>query len=143
MVLDPVMLLLGGLVVLLIAIVLGVVFATRAQRRREQVGKGRPITPESPQDIARWVEEGRELFHLWQERIERLDELQSRLAAMAQEIGQLRAQVGRIDELQAEITRLGQETEALRAERDQLRSVLARIAELVQRAGGGPPGEAR
>jgi regulator of replication initiation timing len=96
--------------------------------------------PESPGPvaIAPWVEEGRQLFTLWQERIERLGELQSRLAAMGQEIEQLKTQAGaqaaRFDELRAENLRLAQQGEALSMERDQLRTVLARIGELVRQA---------
>ena len=58
---------------------------------------------------------------------------------MAQEIGQLRAQVGQIDDLRTECLRLSQAGEALLLERDQLRSVLGRISELAQRAGPDPP----
>jgi uncharacterized coiled-coil DUF342 family protein len=104
--------------------------------------------PESsgPIAIAPWVEEGRQLFTHWQDRIERLGELQGRLAAMAQEIEQLKtqagAQAGRIDELRAENLRLGQEAEAFSMERDQLRAVLARISELVRQASEPRPGDA-
>lgn len=94
--------------------------------------------PESGQDVARWIDEGRRLFSLWQERIERLDELQRRLAEMADEIGHLRAEVSRIDELRADVARLGREAERLRAEGDDLREVLGRIAELAQRAAARP-----
>jgi regulator of replication initiation timing len=80
--------------------------------------------------MARWIEEGRQLFSLWQERVERLDELQHRLTATALEIDQLRAQV----------IYLSQEGEAIWLERDQLRSVLARIGELIQRASEVRPG---
>jgi hypothetical protein len=47
------------------------------------------MAPENAHGVAmaRWIEEGRQLFTLWQERVERLDELQG--AAMAQEIDQL------------------------------------------------------
>jgi hypothetical protein len=100
--------------------------------------------PEGPDQvaIARWVAEGRQLFNLWQERVERLDELQGRLAAMAQEIGQLKVQAGRIDELRAENLRLGQEAEAFLLERDQHRAVLARISELVRQASEPRPSDA-
>ena len=94
------------------------------------------MSPASDLDVARWIEEGRRLFILWQERIERLNELRSQLAAMAHEIGKLQAQVGGIDELRAELGRLGEETERLRAERDALRQALARIAELARAAEG-------
>jgi hypothetical protein len=65
--------------------------------------------------------------------VERLDELQGRLAAMVHETSQLGAQISRIDELRAENPRLSQEGEALLLERDQLRSIFACIGELVQR----------
>ena len=123
--LDTVTLLLGLAAVLLLAAALGVMFATRAQRRRERLSQEGRMAPESAHGVAlaRWIEEGRQLFTLWQERVERLDELQGRLATMAQEIDQLR-----------------QEGEALLLERDQLRSILARIGELIQRASEVRPG---
>jgi len=126
-------------VVLLIAILVGMALAARARRRDDHRARVEPA-PESsgPIAIAPWVEEGRQLFTHWQDRIERLGELQGRLAAMAQEIEQLKAQAGaqagRIDELRAENLRLGQEAEAFSMERDQLRAVLARIGELVRQA---------
>jgi uncharacterized protein HemX len=108
--------------VLLIAAALGVVFATRARRRRERQSEEGRMAPENVHAVAlaRWIEEGRQLFTLWQERVERLDELQGRLAATALEIDQLRAQV----------IYLSQEGEAVRA----------RIGELIQRASEGRPG---
>src|SRR6202011_2729762 len=129
---------------LLIAAALGVVSATRAQRRRERQSEEGRMAPENAREVAlaRWIEEGRQLFNSWQERVERVDELQGRLATMAQEIGQLRS---RIDGLRAENRHLSQAGEALWLERDQLRSILARIGELIQRASEarrGPAGEA-
>ncbi len=58
-----------------------------------------------------------------------MEELKSRLSGMAQEIEQLRAEIGHIDEMRAQITRLVEEGERCRAERDHLREVLARIAD--------------
>ena len=118
--------------VLLIAAALGVVFATRARRRRERQNDEGRMAPENAHAVAlvRWIEEGRQLFTLWQERVERLDELQGRLAATAREIDQLRAQV----------IYLSQEGEAVLLERDHLRSILARIGELIQRASEVRPG---
>jgi TolA-binding protein len=123
--LDTVTLLLGLAAVLLLAAALGVVFATGTHRRRARQSEEGRMAPENAHAVAlaRWIEEGRQLFNLWQERVERLDELQGRLAAMAQEIDQLR-----------------QEGEALLLERDQLRSILARIGELIQRASEARPG---
>ena len=138
MTLGPETLSLGGLIILLILIILGAVFWTRGRRggpAREPV----PLaTAGRPQDIAPWVLEGRRLFNVWQERIERLDELKSRLAGMAQEIEQLRAEIGHMDEMRAQITRLVEDSERCRAERDHLREVLARIASLAHEAAAKP-----
>lgn len=130
--LDTGALLVGLAAVLLLAAALGMVFATRARRGRERQSQEGRMAPENAHAVAlaRWIEEGRQLFTLWQERVERLDELQGRLAATAVEIDQLRAQV----------IYLSQEGEALLLERDHLRSILARIGELIQRASEGRPG---
>ena len=143
---DPAAMLFVVAVVLLIAILVGMALAARARRRDDHRERVEPA-PESsgPVAIAPWVEEGRQLFTHWQDRIERLGELQGRLAAMAQEIEQLKAQAGaqagRIDELRAENLRLGQEAEAFSMERDQLRAVLARISELVRQASEPRPSD--
>ena len=72
-------------------------------------------------DIAPWVLEGRQLFTQWQERIERLDEMKSRVAGMAEEIERLRrAEAGHVAEMRAQISRLGEEREQGRVERDHL-----------------------
>ena len=130
--LDTATLLFGLAAALLLAAVLGVAFARRVQRRRErQTAEGR-MDPENAYEVpmACWIEEGRQLFTLWQERVERLDELQGRLAASAREIDQLRAQ----------IIHLSREGEAFMLERDHLRSILARIGELIQQASEVRPG---
>lgn len=127
---------LGGLIILLIVIILAALLWTRRRSR----GPDPVATADRPEEIAPWVLEGRRLFNLWQERIERLDELKSRLAGMAQEIEQLRAEIGQIDEMRAQITRLGEESDRCRAERDQLREVLARIASLAHEAVTRPSG---
>jgi len=123
---------LAALLLILVAVVLGLVFATRTRRRRKRQSGESPVAPENAHAAAlgQWIEEGRRLFNLWQERVERRDELQGRLAAMALEIDQLRAHV----------TYLSQEGEALWLERDQLGSVLVRIGELIQRASEVRPG---
>ena len=141
---DPAAMLFVVAVVLLIAILVAMAFAARARRRDDPRERVEPAPEGSgPVAIAPWVEEGRQLFTHWQDRIERLGELQGRLAAMAQEIEQLKAQAGaqtgRIDELRAENLRLGQEAEAFSMERDQLRAVLARISELVRQASEARP----
>jgi uncharacterized protein HemX len=123
--LDAPTLLFALAAVLLIAAAVAMVFATRTRRRREHQREESGVARENahPVAMARWIEEGRQLLNLWQERVERLDELQGRLAAMALEIDQLRAHV----------IYLSQEGEALLLERDQLRSILVRIGELIQR----------
>ncbi len=134
MMMSPETLLLGGLMVLLIVIVLGAVFWTRRPSRGPTGGSGPPAVPDRPEEIGSWVLEGRRLFNDWQERIERLNELKGRLAGMAQEIEQLRAEIGHIDEMRAQIARLVEESERSRMERDRLREVLARIAGLAHEA---------
>lgn len=111
---------------LLIVSALGVMFATRARRRQEQRKADGLTVPETARAIwiDRWIEEGRQLFGLWQEQVDRLAEQQGRLAAATREIDQLRAQ----------IVHLSQEREAASVERDYLRSILARIDQLIQRA---------
>jgi TolA-binding protein len=126
--------LVGGLIILLIVIILALVFSRRGPGRPEPE-PDRMGVAETPHDIVPWVLEGRRLFELWQERVERVEELKSRLSAMAQEIEQLRAEIGNIDEMRAQIIRLAEESERCRSERDHLREVLARIAGLAQEAG--------
>ena len=130
---------LGAVVV---AAALGMVFGRWAQRRKEHQRAVRHIVPDNADEvtIARWIEEGKQLFNLWQQRVAQVSELQSRLEVMAREIDQLRVQVGQIDGLRAECLRLSQAEEALLLERDQLRSVLGRIGELAQRASQIRPG---
>jgi predicted RNase H-like nuclease (RuvC/YqgF family) len=139
---DPAALLFVVAVAALIVALLGVVVAWRAWRRERHDADH--MAPEKADLVAigRWVEEGRKLFGLWQERVERLNELQGRLAAMAEEIGQLKTQLRHMDELQTENRRLTHETEALLLEREHLRTVLARIGELIQRASEARPGPA-
>lgn len=144
---DPAAMLFVVAIILLIVILVGMALAARTRRRAVHHGPAGPA-PESsgPVAIAPWVEEGRQMFTHWQERIERLGELQGRLAAMAQESEQLKAQAGaqtgRIDELRAENLRLSREAEAFSMERDQLRAVVSRIGELVRQATDARPGDA-
>jgi TolA-binding protein len=138
---DPAAVLFLLAVVGLAAMLLGMGIARWVRERRELRAPDRPAPePVDEAAIGRWVEEGWQLFHRWQEQVERVNELQSRLAAMAQEIGRLQAQLGQMDALHAETLRLNQQIEALVLERDQLRTVLARIGELIQRATGDPKG---
>jgi regulator of replication initiation timing len=57
---------------------------------------------------------------------------------MAQEIEQLRAEIGHMDEMRAQITRLVEDSERCRVERDHLSEVLARIASLAHEAVAKP-----
>ena len=143
---DPAAMLFVVAVVLLIGILAGMALAARTRRRAgPQETAGPAPESSSPVAIAAWVEEGRQMFTHWQERIERLGELQGRLSTTAQEIERLKAeagaQTGRIDELRGENLRLGQEAEAFSMERDQLRAVVGRIGELVRQATDARPGD--
>lgn len=136
--LGPETSLLGGLVILLIVIVLFMGLWGR-RRSREPISEvAPPVSAHRTEDIAPWVLEGQLLFNLWQERIERLEELKSRLSGMAQEIDQLRAEIRHIDEMRAQIARLVEEGERYRVERDHLREVLVRIADIAQEAAAEP-----
>ena len=138
MAMDPAIALLGLLAGLLLAAIVGLVLGARARRRRREqsaeehrlVDESRFSVPGSSQDVARWVTEGQHLFTAWQERVERLEELQGRLAAMADEIERLRTEVGRIAGLREDMARLGHEIDRLRAERDGLQEALSRVHEI-------------
>ena len=88
----------------------------------------------TPEDLARWLEEGRELLRMLNEQVEYL----------AQENERLRAEFGRLDELQAIIARVNQDNDRLRAERDDLLAAFRRMADLVEQVrhsrGGGAVG---
>jgi TolA-binding protein len=132
---DPAAIVFLVAVVCLVVVLLGAGITRRTRWRREQQAP-EPPAPEEPDAaaLARWVAEGRRLFTLWQERVERVNELQSRLTAMAQEVARLQAQLGHMDALQADNLRLNQQAETLRLERDELRTVLARVGDLIERA---------
>lgn len=125
MTLSPEISVLGGFLVLLIVLAVVVSWSLR---------RGRPMAAANPEGIGPWVVEGRRLFTHWQERIEQLDELKSRLSGMAQEIEQLRAELGQIDEMRAQIARLVEESERYRDERDRFREALGRIGRLAHEA---------
>jgi len=76
------------------------------------------------EDIARWLEEGRELLGMLQEQVDHL----------AQENERLRAEVGRLDDLQAVIARVNKDNDRLRADRDELRATLRRVTDIVAHA---------
>jgi uncharacterized small protein (DUF1192 family) len=138
MALDPAIALLGVLAVLVLAGIVGIVVVACGRcRRREQMAEERRLAdeshfsvPGSSHDVARWVTEGQQLFTAWQERVERLEELHSRLAAMGAELDRLRAEVGQLDELGDRLARLGRELDRLRAERDGLYEALARVQQI-------------
>ena len=131
----PVAILFVVVVAILLGALLGVMVSGRARRGRQGPDQDRAASATANAvAIARWVEDGRQLFELWQARVERASELQGRLAAMAQELERLEAQVRHVEALHAENLRLQRHAEALLLERNQLRAVLARIGELLQRA---------
>ena len=74
------------------------------------------------EDIARWLDEGRELLGMLHEQVEHL----------AQDNERLRAELGRLDELQGVIARINHDNDRLRAERDELLEAFRRIADVVQ-----------
>jgi type II secretory pathway component PulM len=138
MTLDREILMLGGLIVLLVAVIVLAVFCTRRRTGGATRGAETLGGTGAPEDVAPWVLEGQRLFHLWQERIERLNELKARLSGMAQEIEQLRTEIGHMDAMRAQITRLAEENERYRVELDHLREMLARIAGLAHEASARP-----
>ena len=74
------------------------------------------------EDIARWLDEGRELLAMLHEQVEHL----------AQDNERLRAELARIDELQAVIVRVNQDNDRLRGERDELLATFRRVADVVE-----------
>lgn len=130
-------------IAILIGALLGAMVAGHRRREREAPGRSREASDAADAGaVARLVGEGRQLFELWQARIERMSELRERLVTLAQQAERLEAQVRRMDALQAENLRLHQQAEALLLERDQLLAVLARIGELLQLASERGPATA-
>jgi predicted nuclease with TOPRIM domain len=74
------------------------------------------------EDMARWLDEGRELLAMLYEQVEHL----------AQDNERLRAELARIDELQAVIVRVNQDNDRLRDERDELLATFRRVADVVE-----------
>jgi uncharacterized coiled-coil DUF342 family protein len=74
------------------------------------------------EDIARWLDEGRELLAMLHEQVEHL----------AQDNERLRAELARIDELQAVIVRVNEDNDRLRDERDELLATFRRVADVVE-----------
>ncbi len=106
---DPANVLLGAVVILLVTILIGAVFAVvfATWGRRTRAGED-------------WL-------------IRDLDELHSRLEAMAQEIARLDAQISHLESVHAEVLHLLEENERLQQERQELLDTFARIAELLGR----------
>ena len=131
---EPVILLLGALVVVLLVLV-AVLWSRRARpaATSEEALRGR-----LHEDMTAWVLEGRRLFTTWQERIEGLGELKSRLGALAEEGDRLRIEVSHVEEMRAQIVRLTDENERCGKERADLLDLLGRIASLAQAAAGRP-----
>lgn len=74
------------------------------------------------EDIARWLDEGRELLGMLYEQIEHL----------AQDNERLRGELGRLDELRSVIARVNQDNDQLRVERDDLLAALRRVADVIE-----------
>ena len=106
---DPANVLLGAVVILLVTILIGGVFAVvfATWGRRTRAGED-------------WL-------------IRDLDELHSRLEVIAPEIARLDAQIRHLESVQAEVLHLLEENERLQQERNELLDVFARIAELLGR----------
>ena len=102
---DPANVLLGAVVILLVTILIGGVFAVvfATWGRRTRAGED-------------WL-------------IRDLDELHSRLEVMAPEIARLDAQIRHLESVQAEVRHLLEENERLQQERNELLDVFARIAD--------------
>jgi len=133
--LDPVMVQIGLLAAAVIIVVVIIALVIRSRRRMLRTTMDQPLDISGGgHDLSHWIDEGRRLFNVWQERIEQLDELRIRLAAMTEEIERLRQEVARIDDLRAELNRLGHEADRLRAERTAMQEALARIGEVAQGA---------
>jgi regulator of replication initiation timing len=125
-----------GVVVIVLLVVVAVLWSRRGQSA---------TTPEEAlrarlhEDMTGWVLEGRRLFTTWQERIEGLNELKSRLGSMAEEANRLRIEVSHVEEMRAQIVRLTDENERCAKERADLHELLGRIASLAQEAVGVRP----
>ena len=74
------------------------------------------------EDMARWLDEGRELLAMLYEQVEHL----------AQDNERLRAELARIDELQAVLVRVNEDNDRLRDERDELLATFRRVADVVE-----------
>jgi regulator of replication initiation timing len=139
---DPVVPVLGGLVAVLLVAVLVLWF----RRAGSAAVSEEALRPRLHDDLATWVLEGRRLFTTWQERIEGLNELKSRLGGLAEEADRLRIEVSHVQEMRAQIVqlsdqngRLTDENQRCRTEHAEYRDLLARIATLAQEATAKQP----
>lgn len=129
---EHVIVILGvAVVVLLVGVI--VLWSRRAQ---SAATSEEALRARMHEDMTGWVLEGRRLFTTWQERIEGLNELKSRLGSMADEANRLRIEVSHVEEMRAQIVRLTDENERCAKERADLLELLARIASLAQQAAG-------
>ncbi len=129
---EHVIVILGvAVVVLLVGVI--VLWSRRAQ---SAATSEEALRARMHEDMTGWVLEGRRLFTTWQERIEGLNELKSRLGSMADEANRLRIEVSHVEEMRAQIVRLTDENERCAKERADPLELLARIASLAQQAAG-------
>jgi hypothetical protein len=128
---ESVILVLGALVVVLLVSVV-VLWSRRVQ---SAAVSEEALRARLHEDLTAWVLEGRRLFTTWQERIEGVNELKSRLGGMAEEANRLRVEVSHVEEMRAQIVHLTDENERCGKERADLQDLVARIASLAQEAG--------
>lgn len=138
---QPEILVLGGLVVVLLVVVL-VLWSRRAG---SAAASEEALRARLHDDLTAWVLEGRRLFTTWQERVEGLNELKSRLGGLAEEADRLRIEVSHVQEMRAQIvqltdenTRLTDENQRCGKEHAEYRDLLARIASLAHEATAKP-----
>ena len=131
---EPVILVLG----VLAAVLLVLVVVLWSRRAPSAATSEEALRAHLHDDLTGWVLEGRRLFTTWQERIEGLNELKSRLGAKAEEVDRLRIEVSHVEEMRAQIVRLTEENERCVKEGADLHDLLARIASLAQAAAGRP-----
>ncbi len=145
---EVLVLVLGALVVLLLVVVLVLWF-----RRGGRVAESEEaLRAHLQDDLAAWVLEGRRLFTTWEERLEGLAELKSRLGGLAEEADRLRIEVSHVQEMRAQIAqlntdharlaedhaRLAEEHQRCEREHAEYRELLARIASLAHEATAKP-----
>ena len=140
---EPEILVLGGLVVVLLVVVVVLWFRRAGSAAASEEG----LRARLHDDLVAWVLEGRRLFTTWQERVEGLNQLKSRLGALAEEADRLRIEVSHVEEMRAQIvhladenTRLTNENQRCGKEHAEYRDLLTRIASLAHEATAKPSG---